>query len=139
MVEEMVKFLSACPHICGHKIKINYLEGSPLAFSVKMLAENPVVKRYSDGGAVCEARFALAIRQEYGKAEAMNRDAAVLCENIEEWLDEQGRQGKLPALGEKAKALSLYLSKSFGVTPSGSIGAKFEAELRLVYYVQYLG
>lgn len=139
MINEMVKYLSGCPYLDKAGIKINYLEGKPLAFSLKMLPTEPVVKRYADGGAVCESRFSLCLRQEYSRAEAENRAAAELCENIEAWICAQNNKGELPDLGDGVKPLSLAVAESFGITPIGSIDARFEAELRLVYFVQYVG
>ena len=139
LIKEMAEYLSGCPYLDKAGIKINYLEGKPLAFSLKMLPVEPVVKRYADGGAVCEAQFLLSFRQEYSRAEAGNRAAAELCENVEAWICDQNNKGMLPDLGQEATPLSLAVAKSFGITPSGGIDARFEATLRLNYFARYVG
>ena len=133
MIEETIKYLSQCPYLADTGINVNYLEGKPTAFALRMKATSPAVKQYTDGGGVFEARFILAIRQEYSSADKYNRAAAKRCEDIEEWIDRQNREGNLPDLGQKANPISLTVAKSFSAEPSGSVDARFEAELRLVY------
>jgi len=133
MIEETVKYLSQCPYLADARIKVNYLEGKPTAFALRMKASDPVVKRYTDGGGVFEARFILALRQEYSGADKYNRAAAKRCEDIEKWIALQNKSGNLPDLGQEASPLSLTVEKSFNAEPSGSVDARFEAELRLIY------
>ncbi len=133
MIEETAKYLSQCPYLTDAGIKVNYLEGKPVAFALRMKASGPVVKRYTDGGGVFEARFILAIRQEYSGADKYNRAAAKRCEDIEGWIALQNKLGNLPDLGKDINPLSLTVEKSFTAEPTGSVDARFEAELRLVY------
>ncbi len=133
MIEETAKYLSQCPYIADAGIKVNYLEGKPLAFALRMKASSPMVKRYTDGGGVFETRFILAIRQEYSVADKYNRVAAKRCEDIEGWIAIQNELGNLPDLGKSINPLSLTVEKSFTAEPTGSVDARFEAELRLVY------
>lgn len=133
MIEETAKYLSQCPYLADAGIKVNYLEGRPTAVALRMKTTDPVVKRYTDGGGVFEARFDLAIRQEYSGADKYNRAAAKRCESIEQWIEQQNQTGNLPDLGQGTTTLSLTVEKSFDAKPSGSVDARFEAELRLVY------
>lgn len=133
MIEETVKYLSQCPHLADAGIKVNYLDGKPTAFALRMKSADPVVKRYTDGSGVFEARFILALRQEYSGADKYNRAAAKRCEDIEEWIAQQNENDVLPDLGHRIKPISLTVEKSFAAEPSGSVDARFEAELRLVY------
>ena len=133
MIEETVKYLSQCPHLADAGIKVNYLEGKPIAFALRMKPTSPVVKRYTDGGGVFEVRYILALRQEYSGADKYNRAAAKRCEDIEKWIAQQNKMGNLPDLGQGVNPLSIEVAKSFEAKPSGSVDARFEAELRLVY------
>lgn len=133
MIEETVKYLSQCPYLADAGIKVNYLEGKPTAFALRMKASDPTVKRYTDGGGIFEARFILALRQEYSGADKYNCAAAKRCEDIEEWIAQQNEVGRLPDLGQNFAPLSLTVEKSFTAELTGSVDARFEAELRLVY------
>ncbi len=133
MIEETVKYLSQCPYLADAGVKVNYLEGKPTAFALRMKTANPVVKRYTDGGGVFESRFILALRLEYSGADKYNRAAAKRCEDIEGWIAQQNKSGNLPDLGHGATALSLTVEKNFNAASLGSVEARFEAELRLVY------
>ncbi|MBE7024235.1 MAG: hypothetical protein IJ285_06310 [Clostridia bacterium] len=134
MIEETASFLSLCPQLAECGVKVNYLEEKPLSCALKMKTSEPVVKKYSDGGRVGEERFVLALRQEYTGAASDNRRAAKRCEEIEKWIEEQTSKGIYPQLENNRVPLSLTVEKTFEINSTGGIDARFEAELRLVFY-----
>ena len=134
MLKDLAKFLSECPHFDGVRVRVNYLDGKPLSAALKMKSVSPVVKRYADGGLVCENRFILEVRQTYCGAETENADAAKRCEDIEEWIRVQDENGNLPSLGGGKIPFSLEIVSNFEIAHIGNVDAKFEAALGLVYY-----
>ncbi len=134
MLERLAKYLSECPHFDGVRVRVNYLDGKPLSAALKMKSASPVVKRYADGGLVCESRFVLEVRQTYCGAETENVAAAKRCEDIEEWIRVQDDKGNLPEIGGGRTPFSLEIVRNFEITHIGNVDAKFEAELGLVYY-----
>lgn len=134
MLEKTAKYLSECPCFEGVRVRVNYLDGKPLSAALKMKSGAPVVKRYADGGLVCECRFILEVRQTYCGAETENVTAAKRCEEIESWIRTQSDNGNLPQLSGGMTPFSLEVARSFEITHIGNVDAKFEAELGLVYY-----
>ena len=134
MIAETVEHLLMCPYLEGCGIKVNYLDEKPFACSLKMLSVDHVVKKYCDGGILGEARFLLSLRQEYTAANSVNKEAALRCEKIEGWIEEQNKKGIYPRLRSGKIALGLSVEKSFEITSTGGIDARFEAELRLLFY-----
>lgn len=134
MIEETAKYLSLCPQLADCGVRINYLDEKPLSCALKMKSSEPVLKKYSDGGVVGETRFVLALRQEYTGVTSDNKRAAKRCEMIEQWIDKQSRKGFYPQLEDGSVPLSLAVVKTFEVTSTGGIDARFEAEIRLVFY-----
>lgn len=134
MIEKTAEYLSRCPFLDGTAVKVNYLNKKPFAVSLRMKSASPVVKRYADGGQMCECRFVLDLRQVYCGADNENIAAAQRCRNIEEWLASQNDAGILPEPEDGEQPVSLTVEKSFEIVHIGNIDARFEAELRLVYY-----
>ena len=134
MIEHMVEYLSACPALDGVMINVNYLEGKPPACSLEYTSHEPVLRKYADGGMLCEKRFVLALREESTLATKRNMKVAIKCELIENWIKEQNKAGIMPRLDDGFIPSSLEVVKGFCVTQTASMDMRFEAELRLVFY-----
>ncbi len=134
MIEKTAEYLSQCPFLDGAAVRVNYLNEKPFAVSLRMKSASPVVKKYADGGQMCECRFVLELRQVYCGADNENIAAAQRCRDIEGWLGSQNSAGIFPELKGGEKPLSLTVEKSFEISHIGNIDARFEAELSLVYY-----
>ena len=134
MIEHIVEYLSACPVFDGVGINVNYLDGEAPAYSLENLAHHPVMKRYADGGMLCEKRFVLALRKDFGRVCGRNVEVATECEQIENWIADSVSNGYLPQLPTGLKAYSLEVMKSFSVAQTASMDVRYEAELRLVFY-----
>lgn len=134
MIEKTAEYLSQCPFLDGTAVKVNYLSEKPFAASLRMKSASPVVKRYADGGQVCECRFALELREVYCSADNENIAAAQRCRDIEGWLASQNSAGIFPELGVGEQPLSLTVERSFEIVHIGNVDARFEAELSLIYY-----
>ena len=135
VIENIVEYLSACPVFDGVGINVNFLDGEPSAYSLDNIPCNPVLKKYADGGLLCEKRFVLALRKDSGRMASRNVEVATECEQIENWILSQGRAGCLPKLENGMVACSLEMVRSFGITNTASMDVRFEAELQLIFYV----
>lgn len=133
MTEKVLEFLMECPHLEGAAFNVNYLDGKPLACSVSPTGDRPVIKRYADGGSLCSAAFRVLIRQGYSSARGGNAVACRLCENVEQWVKDMDRQGRLPLTKDGIQPLSLEVTKSFALEKTASVDGVFGAEVRLVY------
>lgn len=134
LVDYVVEYLSECPALIDERINVNYLDGDVPACSLDSVACQPVLKRYADGGALCEKRFALSVRFETTKSVSRNLTGARRCEEIERWIFEQVKEGRLPFLGEGVVPVKLDLIKNFGITHANDATVRFESILSLVYY-----
>lgn len=134
MISQMKEYLSQCPAFDGQKIKINYLGGKAGASSLEMVPAITVVKEYADGGMLCGRDFVLALRQEYTEADISNRVAAEKCQQIEDWIKLQNDTGNLPHLEKNGVSCSVQVIKGFGIATVNSVDARYEMQLRLIYY-----
>ncbi len=134
MISQMKEYLSRCPAFDGQKIKTNYLGGKAGACSLEMVPAITIVKEYADGGMLCGRDFVLALRQEYTEVDTSNRLAAERCQQIEDWIKLQNDTGNLPQLGQDGISCSVQVTKGFSVASVNSVDARYEMQLRVIYY-----
>lgn len=132
MITKILEFLMECPELRDAAFNLNYLEGKPLACSVGQVGDDPVIKRYADGGSLCACRATVAIRHSYSQARSTNLDAAELCRRVEQWIKDRDRQGLLP-LSDGARPLSMEVTRSFSLDSTASVDAVYRGELKLIY------
>ena len=54
------EYLSGCPLFDNGLIRVNYLEGEPIAYTVDEVPAKPVVRQYADGSSLRQAEFVIA-------------------------------------------------------------------------------
>lgn len=133
MVVETAKYISECPALSGVRVCVNYLSGNAAACSLRGEGTT-VLKPYSDGSSLCGVEMVLAIRTDYGEAAALNKNAADRLSDIEAWLNERADSGILPETNRGITPVALELKKGFSLVSAGSVDARYEAVLRVVYY-----
>ena len=134
MIDQIVNFLLECPVLEKNGINVNYLDGKVGSYSLESRSGDSVVKRYADGGVLCEKRFALALRRENSAAYGRNINVARDCEQIEAWICEQSENGLLPQMDMDVIPCLLEVAKGFAITHTASVDVRLEAELRFVFY-----
>lgn len=135
MIERIAEFLQECPAFEDAELNINFLDGMAPAYALEYCPVVPKVKTYTDGGTVCEKRFILAVRAENSQALCRNSAVARKCEMIEEWIMSRADQGLLPQIGDGCVPLVFEVEKSFGIVQTASVDVRFEAVLKLLYYM----
>ncbi|MBE7031993.1 MAG: hypothetical protein E7401_03415 [Ruminococcaceae bacterium] len=133
MVIELAEYLSQCPALEGERVCVNYLDGDVGAVSLTLGAQAEE-KAYADGGQLFVRRFVLAVREGYGKARGEMKRAAERFAAIEEWLAARERLGDYPDFGGKITVVSLGIACGFTPEFTGSVDARYEAEIELVFY-----
>ena len=133
MMNEILKFLSACPYLDGKKWNICYLGQECGDASIEPAGKNEKLKRYTDGGFLKEARFRLVLRQEYGPSFKSNREIWGMCEDVERWINQHGLDGDLACPGKDEKIVSFETVRGFDIEAPYGNCARYSAEIRIVY------
>lgn len=136
MIEKIAEFFSTCPELSESSIMINYLDKEPFSATLIMCGEDTLETEYTDGGQIRRAKFILAIRQEYSGANSRNSLAAKRCGEIERWIKVQDARRNLPQIDSLRRVLSVSVEKGFEITQTGSMDARFEAEIKVVYFME---
>ena len=63
------EYLSGCPLFDNGLIRVNYLEGEPIAYTVDEVPAKPVVRQYTDGSSLRQAEFVIASSEYYSRDE----------------------------------------------------------------------
>lgn len=135
MTESIIDFLSECPVLLGKKINVNYLDGESSSYSLENVPCEPVLRRYADGGMLCQRKFVLAMRKDSSLSMKRNLSVQKECEEIRLWLGKQTSEGRLPCYGNDGTAVSFEMIKDFGVVQTASMDMRYEAVLKFVFYV----
>ncbi len=136
MIEKLAEFFSTCPELSESGVMINYLDKEPFSAALIMCGEDTLETGYTDGGQIRHAKFILAIRQEYSGANSINSLTAKRCEEIEEWIKTQDDCGKISEIEDLRSVISVSVEKGFEITQTGSVDARFEAEIKVVYFME---
>ncbi|MBO4941683.1 MAG: hypothetical protein J6D15_05730 [Clostridia bacterium] len=136
MIEKIAEFFSTCPELSESGVMINYLDKEPFSAALIMCGEDTLEAEYTDGGQRRCEKFILAIRQEYSGANSQNSSAAKRCEAIEQWVKAQNDSENLPQFDSLISVLSVSIGKGFEITQTGSVDARFEAEIKVVYFME---
>lgn len=134
VIEAIQEFLSTCPLLEGGYININRLEMEDLSYTIDEVAAEPVLKRYSDGGALCQTLFLFASSESFSRDAVENLKTCGFYEAFSRWLEEQSDKGSLPKLdnGTAQRIEAITNGYSFETNEEQSI-QRYQIQCRLTY------
>lgn len=127
-------FLCACPLLAEGKLNVDYLGSEPTEYTIERVAENEVLKEYSDGGKLKQFVFLFSSREWIGRRVEEHMKTAKFYENFADWLEKKSQRGELPQLesGKTAQAIGV-MSGGVLYDQSGEC-AKYQIRCRLIYF-----
>ncbi len=127
MLEQIVNYVRQCPDVVGvvDKDFVSHTDG---AVGVQLLACEPILQRYMDGGSLRQAMFRLLFR-EAGQRNGQNRGE--LYHRIEAWVE---GGFVLPELTEGQTAQRVEIVKTASLTGREFGGNCYSMDCRLIYY-----
>lgn len=134
MIDAMKAFMNTCPMLADIDVNINYLGENEKSGAIENVPTEPIIKTYTDGGALRQCLFMVALREKYGQNVAENTAAIVKLEQLSDWIYEQDRLGILPSFSGNKNAVSLEVIQTGWVDEKQSDTAKYQLQCRLVYY-----
>lgn len=102
------EFLSSCPLFSGKNITQNHLSPSLSSVGIFQVAENPILKSYTDGGAIYQTVFKLILREP---SSATNNFSSFYS-SFSSWIESVNFPSALPGLGEGFYPVSLSILNS---------------------------
>lgn len=135
MVGEVLEFLRECPQISDRVVNINHLSHRVGACSLETADGGGIVKEYADGGKMLKQEFVLALRAAVCEDLKVGEENAKFFDGVREWLSNREKCGHLPRLLGGAEAVSLRAERGWTRVGAGSVDARHEMRLEMVYLV----
>ena len=104
-----------------------------MEYSIDPLPCDPVLQRYTDGGAKKQFQFAFTSREEYDQDARINIENSGFYQDFEEWLETQDMAGILPELGENKIPIKVETLNSGYLYDVDEEKARYRIECRLIY------
>lgn len=96
---ELIKdWIEKCPLLKGGKINVDYLKDKPQSYSIDRTPVEPVVKPFTDGGAIMQIAFDFTVTAPISSQAIVNLVNSKFCEDFQEWIKEQNKKGILPKI-----------------------------------------
>lgn len=134
MINTIKAFINTCPTLSDIDVNINYLGENEKSGAIENVSCEPIIKNYTDGGALRQFLFTVSLREKYGQNAAENAAATDKLDELSDWIFEQDRLGILPNLDGNKNSVSLEVVKTGWVDEKQSDTAKYQLQCRLVYY-----
>lgn len=122
-------FLSSCPLFSGKNITHNYLSPSLSSVGLLSVADNPVLKTYTDGGALYQTVFKIILREPFDR----ENNFSSFYSSFSSWVESVNSSSALPGLNNGFSPVSLSILKSGTVSASSPSFSEFEILCRLTY------
>ncbi len=121
-------FLSSCPLFSGKTIIQNCLSPSLSSIGIFQVAENPILKSYTDGGALYQTVFKLILREPLSR----ENNFSLFFSSFSSWVESVNFPATLPSLEDKFSPVSLSILNSGKVSLTTSF-AEAEILCRFTY------
>lgn len=138
MIDSIRQYISGCPIFKGNKINVNYLGNKAKAsYSVEAVPTNPVVKKYTDGGQLCQVLFVVASRELYTESPKDNTAVMKFYDDFAEWVDNQDKARNYPTLPKDYTPQSIEVLSTPYLYDVGNDDARYQIQCRLTYYKDF--
>ncbi len=115
-IEVIKEFIETCPLLNKGKINVDYLKDKPQSYCIDRTPVNPIVKQYTDGGAMKQIAFDFSVTASISSQAIVNLANSKFCEDFMKWVETQNREGNLPKISgvQKIKCTSprIYITKN---------------------------
>ena len=125
----LANFFSSCPSLSGKKINTDYLSESLGSVSLISCGDDPIYRLYTDGGALYQTVFTLALRGPFDPS----FNFSSFYYSFSEWVNQNNSSSSLPALPDGYFPVSLSVLKSGEIKNSAHSSSEFEILCRFIY------
>ena len=132
LIDSIREFILTCPFLQDGRVNVDYI-GEEMGYSIDHLPCDPIVQRYTDGGAKKQFQFAFTSQEEYDQDSRISIENSGFFQAFDEWLEEQSFNGNFPELEEGKIPISLENLNSGYLYDVNGGKARYRIELRLIY------
>lgn len=129
------EFMRKCPYLNGDKrVHVDYLPNEVYQYSIESVPTQSLIKKYVDGGEVNQFVFTFASKEHYGADVITNLDNCGFYENVASWIKKSSDNNLLPELSGSKSSMYMEILDSGYLYQADETKARYQMQLRLVYY-----
>ena len=132
LIDSIRTFISSCPFMQDWRVNVDYL-GDAMEYSIDPLPCDPIIQRYTDGGAKKQYQFAFTSKEEYDQDARINIENSGFYEQFAEWLESRSLAGELPDLETGKSPVRIETMNSGYLYDVDGENARYRIECRLIY------
>lgn len=132
LIDNIRTFILTCSFLQDGRVNVDYI-GEEMGYSIDPLPCDPIVQRYTDGGAKKQFQFAFTSQEEYDQDSRINIENSGFFQMFDEWLEKQSFNENFPKLGEGKIPISMETLNSGYLYDVNGVNAKYRIECRLIY------
>lgn len=135
MINEIRTWLRNCPFIGDDdRFNINYLDASPICFSIEETPNSPVITTYLDGSTIREKNWVLASTQDYSPDSLQQLANSGFWENFSAWVEKQNKQRIFPQMDEGQIPRKIEISTTHYLYQADTNTARYQLQMKLTYF-----
>lgn len=132
LIDNIRTFILTCSFLQDGRVNVDYI-GEEMGYSIDPLPCDPIVQRYTDGGAKKQFQFAFTSQEEYDQDSRINIENSGFFQMFDEWLEKQSFNENFPELGKGKNPISMETLNSGYLYDVNGVNAKYRIECRLIY------
>lgn len=132
LIDSIREFIMTCPFLQDGRVNVDYI-GEEMGYSIDPLPCDPIIQKYTDGGAKKQFQFAFTSQEEYDQDARINIENSGFFQRFSEWMEEQDFNGNFPKLEKGKIPISLETLSSGYLYDVDEARARYRIEGRLIY------
>ena len=132
LIDSIRAFILTCPFLQDWRVNVDYI-GEEMGYSIDPLPCDPIIQKYTDGGAKKQFQFAFTSQEEYDQDARINIENSGFFQSFDEWLEEQSFNGKFPELEDGKIPILMETLNSGYLYDVDEVRARYRIEGRLIY------
>ena len=132
LIDNIRTFILTCSFLQDGRVNVDYI-GEEMGYSIDPLPCDPIVQRYTDGGAKKQFQFAFTSQEEYDQDSRINIENSGFFQMFDEWLEKQSFNENFPELGKGKIPILMETLNSGYLYDVNGVNAKYRIECRLIY------
>lgn len=134
IIGSITDYISACPLLKDGVFRVDALGNEPCEYCIEVAPFDPVVQRYIDGSELRQYQFNFSSREYYSMDRAENIQNSSFYEKFSAWIESQNLKEIYPDLPEGCEAQQIEALSSGYLFDASMVNARYQIQLRLVYF-----
>ena len=134
IIQAVVDYVTACPLLAEGYMRVDNLGTEPVEYGIAVLPNNPIVKKYVNRSSIRQYLFAVTSREYYSIDMLANIDNSEFYEDLADWFEKQNAARNYPEFGAGKTVQRIELVTSGYLYSTDRKTARYQLEIRIIYY-----